>query len=67
MYRVTTPQDLMLHLFSLQRQGSSPEQNGENSSVASRELRELMLTFNANSDASSDDGGDGSGREDLFS
>ncbi|XWS55128.1 hypothetical protein CRYUN_Cryun10bG0148300 [Craigia yunnanensis] len=67
MYRVTTPQDLMFHLFSLQRRGSSPERNGENSSVASRELLELIWTFNANSDASSDDGGDASGREDLFS
>ncbi|XP_022748504.1 DDB1- and CUL4-associated factor 8-like isoform X2 [Durio zibethinus] len=64
MYRVTTPQDLMLHLFSLRH--GSPERNGENSSVAGRELVQLML-FNANSDASSDDEGDASGPEDLFS
>ncbi|XVE93914.1 hypothetical protein REPUB_Repub01dG0235300 [Reevesia pubescens] len=67
MYRVTTPQDLMLHLFSLQRRGSSPEQNGENSSVAGRELLELLWTFNGNSDAPSDDGGNVSGPDDLFS
>ncbi|OMO53473.1 hypothetical protein COLO4_36723 [Corchorus olitorius] len=59
---VTRPQDLML-----QRRGSSPERNGENSSAASRELLELIWTFNANSDASSDDGGDVSGPDDLFS
>ncbi|KAK8360425.1 hypothetical protein V6Z11_A04G165600 [Gossypium hirsutum] len=66
MYRLTTPQDLMLHLFSRQRREASPERNGENSSAASRELLELILTFNANSDASSD-GGNASGPEDLFS
>ncbi|XVF45586.1 hypothetical protein PTKIN_Ptkin02bG0218000 [Pterospermum kingtungense] len=66
MYRVTTPQDLMLHLFSLQRRGSSPEQNAENSSVAGRELLELMLTFNANSDASSDEEEDASGPDNFF-
>ncbi|KAK6240704.1 hypothetical protein SCA6_006093 [Theobroma cacao] len=66
MYRVTTPQDLMLHLFSLQRWGSSPERNGENSSAAGGELLDLMLTFNDNSDASSD-GGNASGPEDFFS
>ncbi|KAB2088101.1 hypothetical protein ES319_A04G151600v1 [Gossypium barbadense] len=66
MYRLTTPQDLMLHLFSRQRREASPERNGENSSAASRELLELILTLNANSDASSD-GGNASGPEDLFS
>ncbi|KAB2045900.1 hypothetical protein ES319_D01G194800v1 [Gossypium barbadense] len=59
MYRVTTPQDLMLQLFSLQRQGTSPEQNEENASAVDRELLEFILTFNANSGASSYDGGNG--------
>ncbi|XP_022725450.1 DDB1- and CUL4-associated factor 8-like isoform X2 [Durio zibethinus] len=67
MYQVTTPQDLMLRLFSLQRRGSSPEQNGENSSIAGGVPLELVLSFNANSDASSDGGGNASGPEDLFS
>ncbi|OMO65741.1 hypothetical protein CCACVL1_21421 [Corchorus capsularis] len=62
MLPVIRPQDLMLRLFSMQRRGGSPERNGENSSAASRELLELIWTFNANSDASSDDGGDLSGK-----
>lgn len=57
----------MLHLFSLQRQGSSPERNGENSSMAGLEFLELVSAFNADSDASSDGGGDASGPDDLFS
>ncbi|MBA0845312.1 hypothetical protein Goarm_022532 [Gossypium armourianum] len=56
---VTTPQDLMLQLFSLQRRGTSPEQIEENASAVDRELLEFILTFNANSGASSDDGGNG--------
>ncbi|KAI4350247.1 hypothetical protein L6164_004719 [Bauhinia variegata] len=46
---------------------SSPERNGENS-AANRELLELILTFNANSDASDDsDAGDTASQDDLFS
>ncbi|KAE8702242.1 Transducin/WD40 repeat-like superfamily protein isoform 2 [Hibiscus syriacus] len=66
MHRFASPQDLMLHLFSMRRWDSSPERNGENSSsAASQELLQLIWTFNANSDAS-DDGGNASGPEDLF-
>lgn len=64
-----SPQDLMLHLLQLQRQrtsSTSPERNGENSADG-RELLELFLTFNANSDSSSDDAGDTTSQEDLFS
>ncbi|KAJ7967117.1 DDB1- and CUL4-associated factor 8-like [Quillaja saponaria] len=57
MYRISSPQDLMLQLYSLQRRGTSPESDGENS-AAGQELLELILTFNANSDGSDDDGGD---------
>ncbi|KAF2302156.1 hypothetical protein GH714_033088 [Hevea brasiliensis] len=63
MYQVASPEDLMLQLFSMQRQRTIPEQNGE-SSAAGRELLELILTFNGNSD--SDDGADSSSRDDLF-
>ncbi|KAK8567939.1 hypothetical protein V6N12_006506 [Hibiscus sabdariffa] len=55
MYRVMTPHDLMLQLFSLQRRGTSPEQNEENASAVGRELLDLMLAFNINSDNASDD------------
>ncbi|OAY37396.1 DDB1- and CUL4-associated factor 8 [Manihot esculenta] len=63
MFPVVSPQDLMLQLFSLRRRRTSSEQN-EESSAASRELLELILTFNASAD--SDDGGDSISREDLF-
>ncbi|XP_050233922.1 uncharacterized protein LOC126682320 isoform X2 [Mercurialis annua] len=63
MYRLASPEDLMLRLFSSQRRSSSPEQI-EESTAPGREFLELMLTFNANSD--SDDGGDTASREDLF-
>lgn len=55
----------MLQLFSLQRQRTSSEGSGENS-AAGRELLDLILTFNANSDGSSD-GGETSSLDDLFS
>ncbi|PPS08740.1 hypothetical protein GOBAR_AA11924 [Gossypium barbadense] len=51
--RITSLQDLMLQLLSWQSER--------------QELMDLMLTFNINSDASSDDGGNVSGPEDLFS
>lgn len=54
MHHVLSPEDLMMQLFSLQRRGTSPERNDENS-AAGRELLQLILTFNANSDGSSDD------------
>ncbi|KAK8561212.1 hypothetical protein V6N12_048286 [Hibiscus sabdariffa] len=67
LYRLPTPQDLMFQLFSLQRRESSPELNRENSTSAeSRELMQLILAFDARGDASSDEGGNGSGPEDLF-
>ncbi|GLT53806.1 hypothetical protein SLA2020_270510 [Shorea laevis] len=69
MNSIFSPQDLMLHLLQLQMQRTSrtsPERNGENS-ADDRELLELFLTFNANSDASSDDAGDTTSHEDLFS
>ncbi|XP_059647429.1 uncharacterized protein LOC132293816 isoform X2 [Cornus florida] len=65
MYRMASPQDLMLQLFSLQRRRTSPEREGENS-AAGRELLELILTFNANSDISSDEGEDTSSAEDCI-
>ncbi|GLT42971.1 hypothetical protein SLA2020_169480 [Shorea laevis] len=67
MFRVASPEDLMLQLFSLQRRRSNLEENGENSSEG-RELLELILSsFNADSDASSDDGEDASAPEDSCS
>jgi hypothetical protein len=66
---IFSPQELMLHLLQFQRQRTSRtshERNGENSADG-RELLELFLTFNANSDASSDDAGDTTSQEDLFS
>ncbi|GKV23961.1 hypothetical protein SLEP1_g33630 [Rubroshorea leprosula] len=67
MFRVASPEDLMLQLVSLQRRRSNLEENGENSS-AGRELLELILSsFNADSDASSDDGEVASAPEDSCS
>lgn len=70
MYHSATPRDLMMQLFSLQRRRrrrTSPESNGENSNPAiGRELLELILAFNTNSDASSDDGQDISSIADDF-
>ena len=65
LHYMVSPQDLMLQLFSLQRQGTSPDRNGENSS-AGRDLLELILTFDANNDGSSDEGRDNSSAEDCF-
>lgn len=68
MYRLASPQDLMLQLLSLPRRRTSTERDGENS-ASGQELLELILTFNANSDGSDDDddGGDTVSQEDLFS
>ncbi|KAF5449031.1 hypothetical protein F2P56_029521 [Juglans regia] len=65
MYRIASPDDLMLQLFSLQRQRTSPGRSGETSD-ARRELLDLIMTFNANSDASSDNEGDTISQDDLF-
>ncbi|XP_031268614.1 DDB1- and CUL4-associated factor 8 isoform X2 [Pistacia vera] len=57
MHHVSSPEDLMMQLFSLQRRRTDPdpERVGENS-AAGQELLELILTFSANSGGSSDDG-----------
>ncbi|XP_061337441.1 uncharacterized protein LOC133284445 isoform X2 [Gastrolobium bilobum] len=67
MYQMASPEDLMLQLFSLPRRSNRTESNGENS-AADRELLDLILTFNANSDSSNDDDDDGdtTSQEDLF-
>ncbi|KAF5745779.1 DDB1- and CUL4-associated factor 8 isoform X1 [Tripterygium wilfordii] len=65
MYRMASPQDLMVQLFSMESRRISPDLREENSSTG-HELLELMLTFNANNDVSSDEGGDNSGPEDFF-
>lgn len=72
MYQIASPEDLMLQLFSLPRRRIRTRSNGENS-AADRELLELILTFDANSDSSNDDNddddddGDAISRDDLFS
>ena len=63
MYRIASPEDLMLQLFSLRRQRTNADHN-EESSAAGRDFLELLLTVNANSD--SDDGGDTVSHDDLF-
>jgi WD repeat-containing protein 42A len=69
MYRVSSPHELLAQLFSLQnRSSSSPEREGESSSATGRELLDLILTFNDQSDdenATDDD--DGNSHEDFFS
>ncbi|XP_068320199.1 uncharacterized protein [Pyrus communis] len=66
MYRLSPPQDLMMQLFSLQRQSESPDRTGENSS-SGRDLLELILSFEPNNDDSSGDEGDAASLDDLFS
>lgn len=67
MYRVTSPQELLMQLFSLEHRLSSPDHSGENS--GSREdFLELILSLSRRNDDSSDDGGDeNSGPEDFYS
>lgn len=65
MYRISSPQDFIYQLISLRRRRTSPDRIGENS-VGNRELLELVLTFDANSDASSDNDGDTTSQDDLF-
>ncbi|KAG8368045.1 hypothetical protein BUALT_Bualt15G0004600 [Buddleja alternifolia] len=66
MHRMVSPEDLMLQLFPLQRQMTSPERSeGEHSDVG-RDLLQLLLTFDTNSDdGSSDDGRDTTSAEDC--
>lgn len=66
MYRLSSPQDLMMQLFSLQRQSESPDRTGENSS-SGQDLLELILSFEPNNDDSSGDEGDAASLDDLFS
>ncbi|CAN4107319.1 unnamed protein product [Withania somnifera] len=65
MHPMASPQDLMLQLLSQQGQRTNLESIEENSEVG-RELMQLVLTFNANSDNSSDDGEDTMSAADCF-
>ncbi|KAK2974306.1 hypothetical protein RJ640_026867 [Escallonia rubra] len=65
MYHMASPEDLMWQLVSLQRPRTIPEHGGESLS-AGRELLEFLLTYGANSDGSSEDGGDRPSAEDHF-
>lgn len=55
MYRMDSPQDLMLNL-----------ENIEDNPEVGTELLQLFLTYNANGDNSSDDGEDTTGGQDSF-
>ncbi|KAE8668332.1 hypothetical protein F3Y22_tig00112343pilonHSYRG00150 [Hibiscus syriacus] len=66
MYRMTSPQDPLMCLLSWLRLRSRLERHGENSSARGRELLDLIWISDTNSDASSDDGENASGPEDLF-
>ncbi|KAG5624737.1 hypothetical protein H5410_009955 [Solanum commersonii] len=65
MHHMASPEDLMLQLLSQQRQRTNLGSIEENSEVG-RELLQLTLTFNANSDNSSDDGEDTTSGQDSF-
>lgn len=65
MYHLASPEDLLLQLISIQRQRTSPESGPENSDVR-RDLLQLIMAFNANSDDSSDEGGDTTSGEDCL-
>lgn len=66
MYRLSSPQDLLAQLFSIQQGGrSSPERGGSHSDLAG-ELLDFVMTFDAYSDASSEDGGDNSTSDNSF-
>lgn len=65
MHHMASPEDLMLQLLSQQRQRTNLESIEENSEVE-RELLQLILTFNANSDDSSHDGEDTTSGQDSF-
>lgn len=66
-YPVSSPQELLLQLFSLENRMSSPEHSGENSG-SRQDFLELILSLNRHNANSSDDDGDGdSGPEDFYS
>ncbi|KAI6677540.1 hypothetical protein NL676_038336 [Syzygium grande] len=69
MYRISSPQDLLLQLFSMERRRTDPGDNRDDSSSSAtgQDLMELIFTFNGNNASSSDDGGNASGPEDFFS
>ncbi|CAH2076710.1 unnamed protein product [Thlaspi arvense] len=50
MYGVSSPRELLAQLFSLQNRRMSPDREGESSSSTGRELLDLILTFNDESD-----------------
>ncbi|KAJ4967038.1 hypothetical protein NE237_018887 [Protea cynaroides] len=59
LYRLSYPQELMFQILSLQGQRSRPD-SVEEDSEPSRELLDLVMSFNSNRDGSSDDD-DGTG------
>lgn len=63
MHRLALPEELMMQLFSLRRQNSSPEHRRENSAVG-REILELIMTFNNNTESSSEDNGGDTAEDD---
>ncbi|XP_021775040.1 DDB1- and CUL4-associated factor 8-like isoform X2 [Chenopodium quinoa] len=66
MYHVTSPQELLLQLVSLENRLSRPEQSGNSGS--GQDFMELILSLSRRNGDSSDDGGDDdSGPEDFFS
>ncbi|GMH02936.1 hypothetical protein Nepgr_004775 [Nepenthes gracilis] len=65
MYGVSSPQEMLLQLLSMQNHGSSPNRYGD-SSIGDREFFELVLAFNRHNDDSSDDDSQISGPEDYF-
>lgn len=69
MYRISSPEDLLLQLFCMERRRTDSVDNRDDSSSSTtgRDLMELIFTFNGNNPSSSDDGGDASGPEDFFS
>ncbi|ESQ53595.1 hypothetical protein EUTSA_v10027593mg [Eutrema salsugineum] len=68
MYRVSSPQELLAQLFSLRNRSISPDREAESSSSTGRELLDLILTFNDESDdENASDDEDGISREDFFS
>ncbi|XP_051147180.1 uncharacterized protein LOC127262510 isoform X2 [Andrographis paniculata] len=63
-----SPEDMMLQLFSLQRPRAraSPEggsRDGDHASDVGRDLHQLLLTFNANTDEDEDSSSDGRGED----
>lgn len=67
MYRVTSPQELLLQLFSMENHRSSPEEHDDGEYSGSRQdFLELLLSFSRHNGNSSDNGGDDSGPEDYY-